>query len=79
MVVDGVKKNAATFTLFSLLVDEICVLSRNFVAFSILHVKRACNTLAHNVARWNSNGCNERVCIGPFPQSFLTLAEIDLY
>ncbi|XP_021765431.1 uncharacterized protein LOC110729946 [Chenopodium quinoa] len=78
-VVNGVKKMAGNLTPFSVLVDDICALSHCFVAFSISHVKRAGNTLAYNVARWDSSGCIERVCLGPFPQSLLSSAEIDLY
>ncbi|XP_021770438.1 uncharacterized protein LOC110734577 [Chenopodium quinoa] len=78
-VTQGIKtKPADNFTPFSLIIDNVCYLSRFFTVFSVSHVKRAGNTLAHHVSRWNTYDCTERVCLGPFPQSLLTLAEIDL-
>ncbi|XP_021734654.1 uncharacterized protein LOC110701321 [Chenopodium quinoa] len=77
-VVQGVKMKAIGFTPFSLIIDDICNLSSIFDVCSFSHVKHASNTLANHVARWDSRGCNELVCLGPFPQSLLILAEIDL-
>ena len=78
-VVNMIKHQQRSFTPLSLIIDDISLLSSSLNDFSVLHVKRSGNTLAHNVARWDISGCNELVCLGPFPQSLLTLGEIDLY
>lgn len=42
------------------------------------HVKRAGNTIAHLVARWDTKGSSYLICMDTFPQSVLTSAKIDL-
>ncbi|XP_021745098.1 uncharacterized protein LOC110711034 [Chenopodium quinoa] len=77
-VVSGVKLKANGCSPFFLIIDDIIALSLLFDFFSISHVRRSGNTVAHLVARWETNNCDELVCFGPFPQSLLTLAELDL-
>ncbi|KAL2929018.1 Histidine biosynthesis bifunctional protein HisB [Bienertia sinuspersici] len=48
-----------------------------FSFFDCTHTKRSGNTVAHMIARLDVNVCNEYVCMGPFPQSIVTLAELD--
>lgn len=61
-----------------LVFEDIKKDSLTFTSCNFSHVRRACNTVAHLVARWDTNSSSERVCIGSFPQSILALAEIDL-
>ena len=65
---------APIFSLFS----DVLTLSEVFTAISFCHVRRAGNTVAHLMARWNVQGNVETVCTNSFPQSILTLAEMDL-
>lgn len=57
--------------------DDIIKLSKSFNVFVSTHIKRVGNTVAHLVARWDTKGSSELVCMNSFPQSILTLAELD--
>lgn len=61
-----------------LLYDDICKLSSQFEGFIISHVKRGGNTVAHHIARWDTRGSSELVCMNSFPQSVSTLVDFDL-
>lgn len=70
----AIRNKYAGYSPIHLVYDDISNLSSSFDCFSITHVRRADNTLAHLVARWNSRGCNEYVCLGMFPPCLMTLA-----
>ncbi|CAO2821249.1 unnamed protein product [Amaranthus hypochondriacus] len=50
--------------------------SFDFTTFSF--VRRVGNTVAHMVARWDTDLNIEKVCMPPFPECLLTLEELDL-
>ncbi|KAL2903383.1 3-methylorcinaldehyde synthase tropA [Bienertia sinuspersici] len=60
------------------IVKDIHVLMSGFSYFKCFLVRRSSNTIAHLVARLDTIGCNERVFLGSFPQSVLTLAEMNI-
>lgn len=61
-----------------LIYDDIRKLSGMFSSFLCTHVRRAGNTVAHSVARWDTGNSTERICMNTFPQGIQTLAELDL-
>ena len=61
-----------------LIYEDIRNLAKSFIYFHFSHVKRAGNTVAHLVARWDTRSSDELVCMFPIPQSIMTLAELDL-
>ena len=61
-----------------LIYEDIRNLAKSFSYFNFSHVKRAGNTVAHLVARWDTRNSDELVCMFPIPQSIMTLAELDL-
>lgn len=61
-----------------ILLDDIVNASVLFSSFHCVHDKRAGNTLAYNVARWEAVNGSDYVCTHSFPQGIQTLAEIDL-
>ncbi|XP_021754195.1 uncharacterized protein LOC110719519 [Chenopodium quinoa] len=77
-VVRAIKtKQEGAATIF-LLYDDIHRMSSFFSYFACNHIRRAGNTVAHYAARWDPGSSNERVCMSLFPQSFQTLADLDL-
>lgn len=58
--------------------DAVKRANRSFAEFSVPHVKRGGNCVAHLVARWEITMDSEYVWFDSFPQSILALAEIDL-
>lgn len=58
--------------------DCIFALCYRCKGFGCSYVNRAGNTAAHCVARWDPGVANEKICMNPFPQGLLTLAELDL-
>lgn len=77
-VVKCITKETHGYAPIFLFYDAIRRASSTFSAFSISHVKRARNCVAHFVARWEINMDSEYVLFDSFSQSILTLAEIDL-
>lgn len=77
-VVQGVKTNVVGLSPFHQFIDAISIATKSFSHFNISHVSRAGYTLAYLVARFDSCNYKEFVCFGPFPQSLVTLAGLDL-
>ncbi|KAL2931798.1 E3 UFM1-protein ligase 1-like protein [Bienertia sinuspersici] len=77
-VVKKVNTTTMGFSPLFLIINDIVELSNSFHAFTFSHVRRAGNTVAHLVARWDAKGSSELVCMAPFPQSISVLAELDL-
>lgn len=69
------RQGAAPIFLFY---DDILEISSSFLSFDCVHVKRAGNTVAHSVARWEADVNSETICTSLFPQSLQTLVELDL-
>ncbi|KAL2938532.1 hypothetical protein RDABS01_021981 [Bienertia sinuspersici] len=61
-----------------LIYDDIHKICTSFDFFQCNHVKRSGNVVAHRIARWDTNGSDEFVCIDAIPQSIRTLAELDI-
>ena len=77
-VVAALHQNQVGRAPISLLLSDVISLSKGFDAFICSHVKRAGNTVAHLVARWDVNFNSEIVCTNSFPQSVTTLVDLDL-
>lgn len=60
-----------------LIFDDIGNIALLFDAFIISHIRRAGNTVAHLVARWDTRDSIELICMNSFPQSIITLADLD--
>lgn len=69
------QEGAAPFYLFY---DDILKYSTDFTLFKCVHVRRGGNTLAHSVARWETDVNSGRICMNSFPQSLYAFAELDL-
>lgn len=78
-VVQGVRKEMEGFTPLHMLYDDIRWLLHAFRNFMFSHVKRAGNTVAHLMARRDTSENAEIICMDPFPQSLINLAELDLH
>ena len=77
-VVQAIRLRQRGATPIFLMFDDIIELSSSFSSFHCYHVKRAGNTLAHNVARWDAMVGLDNICTHSFPQSIQTLAGLDL-
>lgn len=73
--IDKGEEGAAPIFLFY---EDIRKVISHFSFFKCIHVRRGGNTAAHLVARWEVEFGSERICMGCFPQSLTTLAELDL-
>lgn len=60
-----------------LVYEDIDRMKDVFESFNVCHVRRAGNTLAHLITRWDIEG-EEFVWLNNFAQSLTTLAELDL-
>ena len=74
----AVSRRTAGRSTLDLILEDIWLLSDSFVDFSISHVKRGGNTVAHLVARLYPFDGLEQVFVDNFPQGVLTLAELDV-
>ena len=61
-----------------LISNDIVELSKSCHVFHFSHVRRVGNTIAHLVARWDTQRSSQLVCMNHFPQSIITLSELDL-
>lgn len=61
-----------------LVIEDIVSLSSNFTHFSISHVKRGGNTVAHLLARVNPMNGVEQIFVDDVQQGILALAELDV-
>lgn len=61
-----------------LVVEDIVCYRSLFVDFSVAHVKRGGNTVAHLIARLNPSNGVEQFFVDDVPQGILTLAELDV-
>ena len=77
-VVSAIYHKRVGYAPISSLLSDVLSLSLGFDEFSCCHVKRAGNTVAHLVARWDVNFNAELICTHSFPQSVITLADLDL-
>ncbi|XP_021836918.2 uncharacterized protein [Spinacia oleracea] len=77
-VAKAVDANTKGLSPLFLIYDDIGDIGKQFSAFIISHIRRAGNTVAHLVARWDTRGSTELICMNSFPQSINTLAELDL-
>uniref|UniRef100_A0A803MQJ4 RNase H type-1 domain-containing protein n=1 Tax=Chenopodium quinoa TaxID=63459 RepID=A0A803MQJ4_CHEQI len=70
----GIANLAPMFRVYNdIVLDRAC-----FDYCIISHAKRCCNTLAHLVARGDTEGNSEVIRFGYFPQSYVSLAMLDL-
>lgn len=76
-VVQAINNNYKGYSPLLLCYEDIARMKLSFDTFQCSHVRRAGNTLAHLVARWSTNEM-EFVCLDNFPQSLITLAELEL-
>ncbi|KAL2906587.1 Sperm-specific antigen 2, partial [Bienertia sinuspersici] len=77
-VVNIINSRLEGYSSLHIVYDDIGFESLYFQFFSCTHVRRVGNTVAHLVARLNTMGSVELICMSNFPQSILTLAENDL-
>ncbi|CAO2822409.1 unnamed protein product [Amaranthus hypochondriacus] len=77
-VISAIENNVDGLSPIHLFYDHIVALCSSLSGFGCSHIKRAGNTLAHLVARWDTGLAYEKVCMDPFPQGLQTLAELDL-
>lgn len=78
MVVKVVKQGTCESSPIFHFLNDVRRMAREFDVFSMYHVKRAGNIVVRLLARWESNCNAERVWLDSFPQSILTLVELDL-
>ena len=77
-VVQAVHKDNSGCSPIWLIYSDIKLLLLSFSSCRFSHVKRTGNTIAHLVAKWDTHGISELVCMAPIRQSIITLAEYDL-
>lgn len=76
-VVRAIENREAGLSHIHLVFDDIFRLSSSFDDFGCSFVRRNGNSLAHHVARWETGNASEKICMEPFPQSVLALANVD--
>lgn len=77
-VVQAIHKDDDGCSPIWLIYSDIKMMLLSFSSSHFSHVKRTGNTVAHLVARWDTHGVSELICMAPIPQSIITLAEYDL-
>lgn len=77
-VVRAIQDRKAGASPIFLLIDDVHKISNEFNIFMCVHVRRAGNTAAHSIARWETNGSSERICMNSFPQTLQSLVELNL-
>lgn len=76
-VVSTINQKVEGHSPLMLFYEDIDRMKNDFESFLCKHVRRVGNTLAHLIARWDVD-VMDHVWVENFPQSFVTLAEIDL-
>lgn len=67
IVKEYTKKRREQHPIFFFIFEDISCLSSSFELFSCSHVRRAGNTVAHTIARWDTGSNSERICMNSFP------------
>ena len=78
LVVNAFKNRLVGATPIFRIFYDISFLADRLESFSITHVKRAGNTVAHLLARWECPAGDEIVWLDSFPPSLVTLGALDL-
>lgn len=77
-VVRAIENREAGLSPIHLFYDDIFRLYSSFNDFGCSFVSRNRNILAHLVTRWELGNPSEKICMDPFPQSLLALANLDI-
>lgn len=77
-MINAINSNVQGASPLYLIYEDVGKLSKSSNSFVISHVKRGRSTVAHLVARWNTQGSSELVYMNSFPQSIIIWAELDL-
>ncbi|XP_021734035.1 uncharacterized protein LOC110700740 [Chenopodium quinoa] len=77
-VIKAIVSRASGFSPIHIVYDDIMLDRAWFNVCLFSHAKRSCNTVAHLVARGDTGDSLEVVRFSAFPQSIITLAELDL-
>ncbi|XP_021730421.1 uncharacterized protein LOC110697346 [Chenopodium quinoa] len=76
--INSVQSKTLGRTPFYLVIVDIIKLRALFNICNFSHVRRNGNTVAHLVARGDTGSDSELICLNSFPQSIVTLANLDL-
>ena len=77
-VVKAIEQRVHGASPIHLFYDCIFSSSSSFLGFGCSFVHSNGNSLAHAVARWDTDLANEKICMKPFSQDLLALAEHDI-
>ncbi|CAO2813733.1 unnamed protein product [Amaranthus hypochondriacus] len=77
-VINAIQKQEHGLSPLHLVYDSCFDVLDFFDLVVLSHVRRVGNTVAHMVARWNTEFNTEKVCMAPFPECLRTLAMLDL-
>lgn len=77
-VVNAISRKATGGSPIFLFYQEIINTSLSVNAFCCSHIRRVGNTIAHLVAQWEVNIDGKIICSEHFPQSLITLEELDI-
>ncbi|KAL2894692.1 Plexin-B3, partial [Bienertia sinuspersici] len=77
-MVKAIQDVGRSYTPIHLIYEDIMLEKSFFRFFDCTHIKRLGNTVAHYVATLDTRGSDEYVCMGPVPQSIVSLAELDV-
>ncbi|CAO2816818.1 unnamed protein product [Amaranthus hypochondriacus] len=77
-VISAISNRIAGRAPIHLIYDSIISMLDSFADVKFSFVRRGGNTVAHMVARWETEYGREKVCMAPFPVCLRTLIELDL-
>lgn len=77
-VINAISKQQQGLSPIHLIYDNISIVRSLFSSFTCTHVRRCGNTVAHLVARLDTDSHEEKICMHPIPKSIQTLADLDL-